>query len=222
MKKNICIIVLLLCVIGLGGYLSYDKFFKEEKEVEKSDKNLAKNKDTVDERYKSFIDNYKNEINNEKTEIDKWNEGSGNASDSLTISKYFICRTDDATEFNAASDSCNQFGNDYDVVLLNGKLTVNYKDEELKSIFGKVYLIATDVWNFEMVYTGNGGFRNLYFIKNDGTVGMANVELGALDKKIEIENNYKGYKNIVNILEGTSGGGSYAMFIDINGNINIG
>lgn len=119
MKKNICIVILLLCVLGLGGYLSYDKFFKKEKEVEKNDKNLAKDKDTVDERYKAFIDNYKNEINKEKTEIDKWNEESGNASDSLTISKYFICRTDDATEFNAASDSCNQFGNDYDVVLLN-------------------------------------------------------------------------------------------------------
>lgn len=38
----------------------------------------------------------------------------------------------------------------------------------------------------------------------------------------EVENNYKDYKNIVNILEGTSGGGSYAMFIDIDGNINIG
>ena len=83
-------------------------------------------------------------------------------------------------------------------------------------------LTKTEIIDLVVEYINNNTRQVLYFIKNDGTVGMANVELGALDKKIEIENNYKGYKNIVNILEGTSGGGSYAMFIDIDGNINIG
>ena len=29
MKKNICIIILLICVLGLGGYIAYDKILKD-------------------------------------------------------------------------------------------------------------------------------------------------------------------------------------------------
>ena len=103
-------------------------------------------------------------------------------------------------------------------MLKNGKLTVNYKDEELKATFGKEYLIAKDVWNFEMIYIGNGGFRQLYFIKEDGTVGMADIELGAISKNIEITS-VENMKNITNILEETTGGASGPIFIDIDGKI---
>ncbi len=215
MKKNICIIVLLLCVIGLGGYLSYDKLLKKEN---KNNDNLTEEKISIDDRYKNFIDNYKAYIAREQNEVDECDKDETCAPDAYFLTKYFSCRTDDETEFSAANDSCNQFGSNYDVVLENGRLTVNYKDEELKATFGKEYLIANDVWNFEMIYIGNGGFRQLYFIKEDGTVGMADIELGAINKNIEITS-VENMKNITNILEETTGGASGPIFIDIDGKI---
>ena len=214
-KKNICIVVLLLFVLGLGGYLCYDKLLKKEN---KNNDNLTEEKISIDDRYKNFIDNYKSYIAKEQNEVGECVKDETCAPDAYFLTKYFSCRTDDETEFSAASGSCNQFGSNYDVVLKNGKLTVNYKDEELKATFGKEYLIAKDVWNFEMIYIGNGGFRQLYFIKEDGTVGMADIELGAISKNIEITS-VENMKNITNILEETTGGASGPIFIDIDGKI---
>lgn len=44
MKKNICIIILLICVLGLGGYIAYDKILKD------NDKTNAKNEQSNTEK----------------------------------------------------------------------------------------------------------------------------------------------------------------------------
>ena len=235
MKKNICIIVLLLCVIGLGGYLSYDKFFKEEKEVEKSDKNLAKDKDTVDERYKAFIDNYKTAINNKKVKIDKSNENDAYENDgyvdNLSIRKTYSCISskeisDDTNEFTFSNNVC-EIGSSYNVILEDGNLTISYDNEELQKIYGRYYLIAKDVWNFEIGFDDVGSFKTLYFIKNDGSVGYAEIEYGVILKnevgfnseKFKIVNNYHNLKNIIDIKEASYAGKSHLLATDIDGNV---
>lgn len=229
MKKNIFIVILLLCVLGLGGYLSYDKFFKEEKEVEKKDKNLAKDKDTVDERYKAFIDNYKTAINNKKSElkkeIDECNKTNGECeiySEDFNVKKYFSCPS---SEKYFSQNGCT-IDSSYNVNLVNNKLTISYDNEELQKIYGEKYLIASDVWNFEMIQSPGNGSWMVFFIKNDGSVGYAAVEdvysKNTNEKwkseKFEIVNNYHNLKNIVDIKEVTYYYYSHILFVDIDGN----
>ena len=50
MKKNICIIILLICVLGLGGYIAYDKILKD------NNKTNVKNEQKNDEKKDNLIE----------------------------------------------------------------------------------------------------------------------------------------------------------------------
>ena len=84
-------------------------------------------------------------------------------------------------------------------------------------------IIANNVISFTIAQDGPGAYQNIYFINENGTVGMAEPYdmLNSNKAKLTIKNPISGYKNIVSIVQGTFDGvGStqdpYA--IDINGN----
>ena len=225
-KKNICIVVLLLFVLGLGGYLCYDKLLKKEN---KNNDNLTEEKISIDDRYKNFIDNYKVSIDTKKSElkkeIDECNKTNGeceNYSEDFNIKKYFSCPS---SEKYFSQNGCT-IDSSYNVNLVNNKLTISYDNEELQKIYGEKYLIASDVWNFEMIQSPGNGSWMVFFIKTDGSVGYAAVEdvysKNTNEKwkseKFEIVNNYHNLKNIVDIKEVTYDYYSHILFIDIDGN----
>lgn len=78
--------------------------------------------------------------------------------------------------------------------------------------------------SFYAIDYGQDFANALCFIKDDGTVGSAQTEYGAVGPsgKIEIDNDL-GYRNIVTIINGIFGGGEGGghgpIFIDINGKI---
>lgn len=95
----------------------------------------------------------------------------------------------------------------------NGTLKLNEKEVE------------TNVIGFNVAYTGNGGYKNLYFIKDDGTVAYASIdEIQYLSNGKVKTTSVKDLKNIISIIGGVSAtyghpGACYAYAIDIEGNM---
>ena len=59
--------------------------------------------------------------------------------------------------------------------------------------------VATDVKDIYMFTFGNGGYRSILFIKNDGTVSSISASGLIENKKIEILDKLGGYTNVVSI-----------------------
>ena len=109
----------------------------------------------------------------------------------------------------------NTKGKDYEVELSgDGTLKLNKK------------VVSANVIGFNVVYVGQDGSKNLYFIKDDGKVSWTSVD------NIKYSNNgkvktteVKGLKNIISIIAAdvaaydAPGGGGCACAIDIEGNM---
>ena len=88
----------------------------------------------------------------------------------------------------------------YDVKLTkNGELSVIYHEDDFSS---DIKFVSSNVLNYFIIEYGNGGFRGLYFIYEDGTVGFANIEQSYIEgSEIKIEKN-SNLNNIVSIVQG--------------------
>jgi len=109
----------------------------------------------------------------------------------------------------------------YDVELNpDGELKVIYysKDNSSDSKF-----IANDVLNYYIIYYGNGGYKGLYFIYKDGSVGFANIEQAYMNNEDITIKNIENVKNIVTIVQGSFSDGLSGhrgpIYIDIDGNM---
>ena len=98
----------------------------------------------------------------------------------------------------------------------NGTLYIKYEKENSNK------KIAEQVLSFYLINSGQDERKTLFFIKHDGTVSSAEIEVEN-SNSIKIENNIYNLKNIVSIVEGTFGnefsGVNGPIFIDIEGNI---
>ena len=129
-------------------------------------------------------------------------------------------------------DSIKKNYKDYsnNVVLYESEATdINYtftitKDLELKlSTSDKKYTdkkVSDDVVSMFLVSVGNGGYKNLYFIKTDGTLNYVCVDCISENEKVEIKK--QDLKNIVLVTDGLFdyqySGAAGAIFVDIQGN----
>ena len=96
------------------------------------------------------------------------------------------------------------------------------KENELLSKYEEKYKVDSNVTNIYLCYIGNGGYADLVFLHNDGTVSKISG-ISVADGKIATES-INQLKNIVNVIAVNKGdeygsGGSTYYFIDIEGNI---
>jgi len=95
----------------------------------------------------------------------------------------------------------------------NGILKLNKKE------------VAKNVIGFNVTYYGNGGYKAIYFIKDDGTVASTSIDETKYLSNGNIKTtDVKGLKNIVSIIGGKAGthgypAACYAYAIDIDGNM---
>ena len=196
----VIIVILLLAVIGLGGYIVYDKVLKDLSNgtVNNDNKTSDNLKDTdrngqttKNNNYQLFASNLKNEF----SKFSSHNRPYLNVQSMMENGDYVVYLTE------------------------NQELYIKYYKEELKNKFGD-YKITDKVIGYNVVPTGNGGISILYFINEDGTVGSADVD--GVSSEITVKKDI-GYKNIVSIISceyGAFGGGVLGpAFIDIDGNI---
>lgn len=198
MKKNIVIVILLILVLGLAGYLGYDKFLSAKTVENASDNTNSEiagttEADNTENDYQIFAKNL-------KSQLSRYDENN--------LNRQFV--NNDNVRYP------------YTVYLNeNGSLFVKYSNSELNAKYGD-YKISDDVLSFYVIETGNGGMSLLYFINGDGTIGSADVEFVSDSNQITVKKDL-GYKNIVSIVSGSFGdgysGAQGPIFIDINGNI---
>ncbi len=126
-----------------------------------------------------------------------------------------------------ARDGSGYVGNDevmYKIVLTNKmQLIMTFFDEQYQKKYGEK-IIADNVISFSIAQSGPGGYQNVYFIKEDGTVGEA-VPMNLFDEdinKVTITYPIKDLKNIVSVVTASYQDVGYMqdpVFIDINGNV---
>lgn len=124
--------------------------------------------------------------------------------------------------YRTTVDGNNMIDVKYYNVELNpeGELKVIYysKDNSSDSKF-----IANDVLNYYIIHYGNGGYKGLYFIYKDGSVGFANIEQAYMNKEDITIKNIENVKNIVTIVQGSFSDGMSGyhapIYIDIDGNM---
>ena len=198
MKKNIFILILVFLVVGLSGYIAYDKYIKPSTkgDTKKDNKEVTKEK-TSDERYKEYLDNLAESI--KKEYINK------NPNEDYSAEITNTTRVD------------NEDIEGHYFVSINDKLEL-ITTAEVDGLEDSV--IANNVVSYYVIRVGNGGFNSIYYITTEGKVYSANVELAMYNKtKLEIKE-VDSVKNIVEIKNGNSIVG-FPIFVDIDGNIII-
>lgn len=195
----IIIIVLSLLVLGLGGFIIYDKVLTDKAIENNTNNEAAKSHDK--QTSANTNNSYELFANNLKSQFSKYDDNNQN---------YLYVNSDIVK-------------GGYEVYLNERQtLFVKYLNEELNAKYGE-YKIADNVLSFYVIAAGQGGGNMLYFINEDGTVGSVNTEYEiGNDNQIIIKKDL-GYKNIVSIINGAfdkkTSGANGPIFIDINGNI---
>lgn len=209
------IIILLLVTICVGVVV----FIKKDSE---SNSKISKLENQITEIKSSNKINVENNVDNEKQQ---------NQISNITKNDYEIFAKNlkkQISKYDNNNRNYKYVENDivedgYEIYLTkNGELFVNYLNKELNTKYGK-YKIADNVLMFYIINCGQDVGNMLYFINEDGTVGMADTEYGiSSNNTIKVEKDI-GYKNIVSIVNGGFGseysGVNAPIFIDINGNI---
>jgi hypothetical protein len=201
--SNWLAVILILLVIGLGGYIVYDKVVKPyctaNTKVTSSSKTTTnktvstpQKEYSADELYAKYLKNLKTNLSNIDTNKD--------ANVAISSNSYIF-------------DGYYSFKIDKD-----GNLLMTIDDKNYNSKYNN-YVLSKNVLQMFLVNFGNGGYKTLYFIKEDGTLNKLCVECIA-DGQFSITQD--SHKNIVNIVSANidiSKGGSWTpIFIDIEGN----
>ena len=202
-KKNtgliITIVVLVVLLLGLGGYVCYDKFYLDKNGDDVSKVDNKNNDNSFDvyakalkaNKVKKMQDDSKNNIS---TNADVYNSANGD------IGYYSVLLTDD------------------------GKLSVSYDKDSLKKYDTT---IDSNVLFYELVNFGNGGYKTLLYVKEDGRLYNASVEYDVYsENKKAVGSLYGDYKDIVLIRQvgrldksdGVTTGFKDLELVDINGN----
>jgi len=219
-KSKILIIILLIIVIGLVGYLAYDKLILEKDAVSdigtncnnqnEDDNNQENQKDDSLKEEQLMNNSYETFKNNLiKSRMEQYNKYY------RTMSISSECG--DKVSYSARLEA-------------NGDLLISYYGDFAKEY--NDYKLASNVLSFNIVTIGQGGCSMLYYINSDGTVSSVDTEYSFLNSSVNSRlktfNNVGNLKNIVSIIAGDVGcspdkfvcsGARVPLFIDIYGNV---
>ena len=227
------LVIIVFILTALSLYFVIDKKDndldnnKENNQLENGNSNLKEDNSNIDsdknteQEKKDENSNLNNEINDSRNE-NNYKVFSDNLNEE--VSKY----SEGKMQKQSVQTEVGSVKLYYSVTLeSNGDLYVEYhNDDVLKQKYGK-YKIAENILTFYIArIRGNCGENGLYFINQDGTVGLAEVEFNTCGSgdinKLNIKRDL-GYKNIVSVINGNvflgHGGYEIPMFIDINGKI---
>lgn len=211
-EKVALVVFIVLFILSLGalgyGYCMYNDLNKEYDSMNNKCNELNKKYEEANKT----IANQEEAINNTTSENDydlfvkQMKESREKLANSKNISFYEPGDNGYITE----NGSFLKYGID---LTENGVLSVK-KDGSNQKIE-----VAKDVLFYRLVYIGNGGYKSLCYVTEDGIAYTANVESALVDNtKIKLVKQ-KETKEIVNIISGSSMDGAQPFFVDINGKI---
>ena len=213
MKKNVVITILVLIILGLGCYITYDKFLEKEDINNKKDvvNNVIKNEgniknETSDDRYNDYLKNLENAINNH---FQKVPDISDDELSKLDYKKYYSQQSYCGSTADSGIEYCISLDNK----ILNLKLS-NNEESTVK--------LSDNVLNYFIVSIGQYGYKNLYYITTTGKIYEVNHEMQideGVDNLSKKELNLKNIVNVIGIDAGLLSSSGDVAFIDIDGNL---
>ncbi len=213
MKKNVIITILVLIILGLGGYITYDKFLEKEDINNKKDvvNNVIKNEgniknETSDDRYNDYLKNLENAINNH---FQKVPDISDDELSKLDYKKYYSQQSYCGSTADSGIEYCISLDNK----ILNLKLS-NNEESTVK--------LSDNVLNYFIVNVGQVGYKNLYYITTTGKIYEVDHEMQideAVDNLNKKELNLKNIVNVIGVNAGLLSSSGDVAFIDIDGNL---
>ena len=213
MKKNGVITILVLIILGLGGYITYDKFLGKEDINNKKDvvNNVIKNEgniknETSDDRYNDYLKNLENAINNH---FQKVPDISDDELSKLDYKKYYSQQSYCGSTADSGIEYCISLDNK----ILNLKLS-NNEESTVK--------LSDNVLNYFIVSIGQYGYKNLYYITTTGKIYEVNHEMQideGVDNLSKKELNLKNIVNVIGVNAGLLSSSGDVAFIDIDGNL---
>lgn len=217
MKKNIIIVVLVLMVLGFGGYITYDKVLKEKYFDKKEDVIEDNKEESVVEKVESSDERYAKYLKKLENSFDKHFKPLPNVSDD-ELSKLDEDEYYSYEQFCGATPEYTEDDNNYCINLENKELKIQLKDD-----YDNPIKIDDSVLNYFVVYYANAGYRMIYYITTEGKIYMVLHE-NIIDQGLKSfkKEEIKGLKNIVNVIpaKGSIFSGSMeAIFVDIDGNM---
>lgn len=199
MKKNVVIIILCILLAVSLGYIAYEKVLtKQPKEIKTEEKKEETKKE-------DFAFDIKNKTNIQKLsveQVDFYVSKEGNA---------YLALDESSLDENLNIDIKQNFNKLKSQVQDNeikGYCNEKEDEERIKTACPKgdvVETIKLELDNVMYAYEINVGV-DIYawyiaFLKADGTISVLNLGSLLYDGKIEIENNFKGLKNIVTVVQ---------------------
>lgn len=215
----ISLVILIILVIGLGGYIVYDKFLKDEGKV------FLSTKPTTSSNALPIAAEI---IDTAAVQAAKLNSLSLNLKDyegqeiNLFPKKYeLISQINVTTDGKAYITANEEYENKKIYKSIADKYVYTGIMQEGDNKLMGLYLTDQVVYAYYS-YVGNGGYSALFLVKTDGTVSIINFEdeFGfKFDEngKVLIENNYRDLKNIARIFNLPVMGAWGVTFVDING-----
>ena len=213
MKKNVIITILVLIILGLGGYITYDKFLEKEDINNKKDvvNNVIKNEgniknETSDDRYNDYLKNLENAINNH---FQKVPDISDDELSKLDYKKYYSQQSYCGSTADSGIEYCISLDNK----ILNLKLS-NNEESTVK--------LSDNVLNYFIVNVGQVGYKNLYYITTTGKIYEVDHEMQideGVDNLNKKELNLKNIVNVIGVNAGLLSSSGDVAFIDIDGNL---
>ena len=229
-SKNALLSLLLIIIILLGGFLVYDKLLKKEDTAEPN-KTECKCENTTQECSCPSCDS------TNTTTTNSYQTFSANLKKKITSNgtKAFLGK-DCAFE---GSDDQGNYIIPYKIILTNkmnlmlvfdktplyadSPLYRPIKQQEYIKKYGEEVKIASNVISFTVAQAGPGAYQNIYFINENGTIGVSEPYdlFNGIKNKLPITTQLSNYKNIVSIVQGSFddvGSTQDPYAIDINGN----
>lgn len=213
MKKNVVITILVLIILGLGSYITYDKFLEKDNTNNEKDiiNNNNKNEENIknetsDDRYNEYLKNLENVTNKHFQKVpDVSDEELAN----LDSKKYY------SQQSYCSSTANNEI--EYCISLDNKILSLQLSNNDESTI-----KLSDDVLNYFIVNVGQAGYKNLYYITTAGKVYEVNHEMQideGVDNLSKKELNLKNIVNVIGIDAGLLSSSGDVAFIDIDGNL---
>lgn len=198
---GILIGLLIAVVLGLTGFIIYDKV------LTKDDNNQIENNNYKEENNSEQAD--KEESNCDWSQVkNSYQEYANNLKQSRQQS---INRIDDVTINEKLCISTLTIDKD-------GNVKLGLENSTLIEKYGRNYQVLTNVLIAGVFEYGNSGFRTILFIKEDGSLVAINGNELINNKTIKLITNLGNVNNIVSLVQTDDNGSMSIMAIDINGN----
>lgn len=224
-KGNGLVIFLVLVILVMGGFITYDKVLKDKYFSNNNEKNKTAKENTKTTTEEESNVQSSNSISNADELYQKY---LNNLKENVDKTYNNMPATEDEYEFSKNHDEYNYGGISSQVIedsIEGTKSTIDLSDGKLSIEImsdgeNKTFNVDNNVLQFFVTEIGNGGFHCVYYIKENGKIYESQVEalLSRSEKPIEIKN----LKNIVGIISSGFGflsGWQEAIFIDIEGNL---